>query len=1103
MYKQWNDKIQLQKNGDTDYTGRALDFARYVGFYTEAAEFPVTSFEKGIKVPNTYGDFSKYGEGSSQVEIPDGYVAASDSAKSIPDFDWRKKKGLEDLFEVGDFLADENLDLLPDKMLFKICLDDYDDYILEAACNLAFRFGMDCTAYDGSIFSEKMPSSGNVILFRSAKSTGIRLIDENERKVLLVEGSKDSLVPFVAEFCSKFPYQGILDKWSDLLQTIGNGLRMETLDGQLAYLKSIVGTDTDAQVFFDTEVHERAKELEEAFPKVGFNSYKDEKLIYEKEYSLPWEVDCLKKTFSEEVLPAVSGCGKIKVTAAVSEDKTIRNELTSYILSYLPKGSEVHVYCSYKQGYSWIDEEVIPDLVALSKKGEKCRKVKIAFKPFLKPGETDWKDEDGATPSYTNVGGNGDPDRWYDLPIRYLQELYPVEDQIVNRLGIEADDVEFIPYEGQDDITYRVSGLSDAGTVLYEKDYLAACDERPYLNDYREMGLVHPATGYIRVFDNNKLIIDKRVKTDVEKIWDIYQDEILPDIRAYVDDHTMGKDLVEAQPFFNKLEIDIDASEPNERLDSREDLISSLDGLHEDIYFVGTDYFKNYGMEKAGKITDAPGLILPKIRKRNGAGAFIRVSAYAQKADSPEMLFNDRIITPSLKDDDLSVWMSAISINDRGEKSANIQVEGVPDDIVATYATLINDGKLSINEKIQDIRYINFDTGENSYHAEIIRHDNRNEADTKIDIRDIDISEKKLIGYDQCNAILHNLAHVKGIRVFETTRSYRGRKQYAVAFVPDRDGYISRVKRITNYPTELITARHHANEVSSTNSAFLLIRKILVEKKYEKLCEHMNLVIMPMENVDGSAIHYELQKDNPTWKFHVARFDALGKEFYYENFKKHTIHTESMGFRRVFFNWLPDIVIDNHGVPSHEWEQQFSGYTSPSYKGFWLPRSLIYGYFFHVTGDEYKSNFELNRVMNDVIADSYLQDKEVTKVNLAWARLFEKYAHKWMPKLFPADYYKNMITYWVPHEYDPTHRYPSIRYPWILSVDYVSEVADETAQGEYLHKCALAHLTHDLAIIDMMMNVKMIFRDSDESSSLGRVEHTRLRPVIADVNGNS
>ncbi|WP_132381951.1 hypothetical protein [Muricomes intestini] len=39
-------------------------------------------------------------------------------------------------------------------------------------------------------------------------------------------------------------------------------------------------------------------------------------------------------------------------------------------------------------------------------------RLEIGFKPFLPPGVTDWADEDGATPSYNNVGGN--PDQWYD-----------------------------------------------------------------------------------------------------------------------------------------------------------------------------------------------------------------------------------------------------------------------------------------------------------------------------------------------------------------------------------------------------------------------------------------------------------------------------------------------------------------------------------------------------------------------------------------------------------------------------------------------------------------------------------------------------------------
>mgnify|MGYP000697831657 CR=1 FL=1 len=116
-----------------------------------------------------------------------------------------------------------------------------------------------------------------------------------------------------------------------------------------------------------------------------------------------------------------------------------------------------------------------------------------------------------------------------------------------------------------------------------------------------------------------------------------------------------------------------------------------------------------------------------------------------------------------------------------------------------------------------------------------------------------------------------------------------------------------------------------------------------------------------------------------------------------------TIHREARGLKRLFMNKLPDFLIDNHGVPSHEWEQQFAGYTSPSFRGFWLPRSLIYGYFFHIDEERYKSNITLNKKMEDVVADAFLQDKKITDINLSWARQFEKYAHTWMPKIIPGE----------------------------------------------------------------------------------------------------
>ena len=61
-----------------------------------------------------------------------------------------------------------------------------------------------------------------------------------------------------------------------------------------------------------------------------------------------------------------------------------------------------------------------------------------------------------------------------------------------------------------------------------------------------------------------------------------------------------------------------------------------------------------------------------------------------------------------------------------------------------------------------------------------------------------------------------------------------------------------------------------------------------------------------MENVDGAALHYELQKEHPYWKLHVSRFNALGKEFYHEHFRQDTIHTEAMGLTRYVRGALLD-----------------------------------------------------------------------------------------------------------------------------------------------------------------------------------------------------
>jgi hypothetical protein len=273
----------------------------------------------------------------------------------------------------------------------------------------------------------------------------------------------------------------------------------------------------------------------------------------------------------------------------------------------------------------------------------------------------------------------------------------------------------------------------------------------------------------------------------------------------------------------------------------------------------------------------------------------------------------------------------------------------------------------------------------------------------------------------------------------------------------------------------------------------MLIKELLMSAEYKDLSRKLNIVMIPYENADGGAIHYELQKDNPSWILHIARFNAVGREFYNEYFKDETMHTEALCFTRLWRNWLPDVIMDNHGVPTHEWAQQFSGYTSPSYKGFWLPRSLLYGCFWIAKDENWRGNIPVAEKMAEIIAEVMAADGEIKGWNLEWMERFAKYANKWMPRLFPANYYKDMVNVWTHFNHDINHRYPSVRYPWITTVAYTSEVTDETATDDYLNMVARVHVMHDIAVIRMLRDSKCVFDDKTGGDTHA---YFRQRPLI-------
>ena len=102
-----------------------------------------------------------------------------------------------------------------------------------------------------------------------------------------------------------------------------------------------------------------------------------------------------------------------------------------------------------------------------------------------------------------------------------------------------------------------------------------------------------------------------------------------------------------------------------------------------------------------------------------------------------------------------------------------------------------------------------------------------------------------------------------------------------------------------------------------------------------------------------------------------------------------------------------------------------------------------------------------------------------------------------MPKLFPADYYNDMIFYWIYKNHSADASYVSWRHPWINTAYFTSEVADETAQGDYLKTCTDAHFYHNMRILNVMTGVKKVYRY--EYNDLGDkliLKLTRQRPIL-------
>lgn len=288
--------------------------------------------------------------------------------------------------------------------------------------------------------------------------------------------------------------------------------------------------------------------------------------------------------------------------------------------------------------------------------------------------------------------------------------------------------------------------------------------------------------------------------------------------------------------------------------------------------------------------------------------------------------------------------------------------------------------------------------------------------------------------------------------------------------LPGGPGRRSHAKRIAWKPTLLVNARHHGNEPSSTLSALETVRRFAADPAFAEIRRRVNLVALPFENLDGGDLSWRMQRDHPRWMLHAGRYNALGLEMRGAYGDPAHPASEARMLPELWRRWLPDILVDDHGFPSHEWVQPFSGYI-PLWPAYWLPRGLVYVYLRTVDGPDLPGHAPLAARVRGLMEEEIERERDIVELNAAWAERYRKYAHDWLPQAFPFLECRSLLVYESSVPPDPAGNWGdwgtdfATLHPEITSLSFVTEVADETAHGKYMEACVRAHEAIDVACL--------------------------------------
>ena len=830
--------------------------------------------------------------------------------------------------------------------------------------------------------------------------------------------------------------------------------------------------------------------------------------IFDESVTIPSEVDRFREVLEERVLPSITSGEPVTLHARLSEPPEIRRRLEAEARQALlhagadPLQTEVRVLSAFKQGYSWLYEDVRPRLDGLE-----LGEILIRFRRNDPP--EDW------------------PQQAINTPVRWLHEIFPIDEILARELDLGPEQIRF--EETLEGPTYEVVVTDAGGGSVLVESFDPKWVLRPYFDRFQDYEHVRVTTGWIEVTSGSSVLADERIATDPESFWDHFQSRTLPAVYDYVMDRHEGipRGGNADAPFFGELVVEVELSEPDYRLELDNELHSPMDAIHEEVYFGTIEFFDVLGRNSRGEGLTFPGRIIPRMRPKSDgtAGtANIMFSGFATSRPAVVVAYEERsgatgeirLDIPRITMERPSARLARVRAGESGVSHLGLRVRVDTDaderESLLSYGTPVQvDERMVSAEQIEaTVGYIEELRAAGLYESSLAfpglgsievwaewthEQDPESRRTARLaangtpeplpDWRSLlsqgwSYSGERIVQWDtpipppEGHRMLAEMGSAfDQANVYKVGESYLGKTLWAMDLMPPVEAtHWSHAKATTFKPTVIYSARQHANEVSSTSHVLRHAELLLTDPEQRRQLDKVNVVIHPFTNADGAQLAYDLYEVTPDFILHAGYLGSLGIDATSGSREDHPIYPEAPVRGRIWATWLPDIFLNPHGYPSHQVVQLFSEYTGLVRRGRVTERNWGFNKGWFMPGFGYIDNPDFPRhkdaafELRDYITRGINSNRDVFDMNQRNYARYERYGAQFDPDVFRLPMVDSVLIQ-MPLK-GSTGEGQGGYNPRVTIWSGTTEAPDETAYGDWMQLIAKAGLSWDQAILDYL-----------------------------------